>query len=108
MPILGRLGTKRHRKALQAITAGNEHGDLLARTIVRQACLPVLGQHTVVVHGQDFVVYIETILPAWGLALHLRDEEATVIRAGHQAEPRFLRRGRDRPAFLVCQRPRNY
>jgi hypothetical protein len=38
LPILGRLGTTRHRKALQAITAGNEHGDLLARTIVRQAC----------------------------------------------------------------------
>src|SRR5262245_12856400 len=79
---------------MQALTTGNEHGDLLARTIVRQACLPVLGQHTVVVNGQDFVVHIETILPAWGLALYLRDEEATVVRASHQAEPRFLRCGR--------------
>jgi hypothetical protein len=96
LPILGWLGPKRHRKALQAITAGNEHGDLLSRTIMRQACLPVLWQHTVVVNGQDFVVYIETLLPAWGLALHLRDEEATVVRADHQAEPRFLRCGRCR------------
>src|SRR5215475_6486971 len=71
LPILGRLSTTRHRKSLQALAAGHEHSDVLARTIVRQACLPVLGQHTVVVYGQDFVVHIETILPAWGLALHL-------------------------------------
>jgi hypothetical protein len=38
LPILGRLSTKRHRKALQALAAGHEHSDVLARTIVRQAC----------------------------------------------------------------------
>src|SRR5262245_66143777 len=38
LPILGRLSTKRHRKALQALAVGNKHGDLLTRAIVRQAC----------------------------------------------------------------------
>ena len=61
-PVLGRLGTKRHRKALQALTAGHQHR--------------------------------EAILPARGLTLHLRDEEAPVVRARHQAEPGFGRRGR--------------
>ena len=50
-PVLGRLGTKCHRKALQALTAGHQHR--------------------------------EAILPARGLTLHLRDEEAPVVRARH-------------------------
>ena len=90
LPAPGRLSAERDCKALQAITAGDEHGRLLPRAVLRQACVPVLGQHPVVVNGQDFVVHIEAVLPSRCLTLHLGDEQTTVVYTCHQTEPGFL------------------
>src|SRR5262245_19112807 len=94
LPTPGQLGRKRHHETLQTLTAGDEYGRLVARTIAPQSCVPMLRQYAVVVNGQDFVIDIETIRPSWGLTLHLGDEEATVVCACHQAQPGFLRRSR--------------
>src|SRR5882672_10502940 len=88
-PALRRVGPEGHGDTLELLAARNQECHFVAGPVLLEPVLEPIGAYAEVINRQDLVVDVEAGDVGWRIALHLRDEETSVVNPRRDSEPRF-------------------